>query len=255
MKLIIPRSLRKKTSSIARLASRMIGKATTKKGKTLQIMRARGAFHFLPVLCSSDIVHGSWWYVWGSLVSALIPFVPLIDIYVVFFRVPPDTALHEFSQTATWVLMIISGIFYTLGSLAFVRAFETPPVHALFSWYHLGTDELLGAWLFFIAALPFVPYSFVYIRNDPTNLVYWANLGASVLFILGSAAFVYVCYPTQHAALEHVTPKLLPLVQSCFGEKFWICRHVSNDWLATCWFFFHGHLSLDSWFIVFSYLC
>jgi hypothetical protein len=38
----------------------LTGKATTKKGKKLQILRARGAFIYLPVLFSNDIVHGSW---------------------------------------------------------------------------------------------------------------------------------------------------------------------------------------------------
>lgn len=41
--------------------------------------------------------------------------------------------------------MTISGVFYTIGSLAFVRAVNEPPLKPLFpSLIHFQTDELLG---------------------------------------------------------------------------------------------------------------
>ena len=42
-------------------ATRLTGKALTRRGKKLQILRARGVFFFLPVRFSNDIVHGSWY--------------------------------------------------------------------------------------------------------------------------------------------------------------------------------------------------
>ena len=33
-------------------------------------------------------------------------------------------------------------------------------------------------------------------------------------------------------------PKMHMLVKMCCGPSSWLVMHVSNDWLATCWFFF-----------------
>ena len=43
-----------------------------------------------------------------------------------------DDTLVQASYDATWVLVIISGLFFTLGSWAFLRAVNDPPLKALF---------------------------------------------------------------------------------------------------------------------------
>lgn len=68
-------------------------------------------------------------------------------------------------------------------------------------------DELLGAWLFFWAAVPSVPYSGIFLYDEPGQLTYWANFVASILFVVASFAFVYVCYPSNH----HLMVRLLCL--------------------------------------------
>ena len=69
-----------------------------------------------------------------------------------------DSILSVSAYDASWILMIISGFFFTIGSLAFVRAMSDPPMKPIFSWYHLSTDELFGSWMFTLATAPAVPY-------------------------------------------------------------------------------------------------
>lgn len=84
--------------------------------------------------------------VWGSLLGVFICVIPLMDLYLHFFVLPVNTSLAAFSSSITWIMCIISSVFFTLGSWIFVRAFKDPAPPPLFgNWYHLQTDELLGA--------------------------------------------------------------------------------------------------------------
>lgn len=72
--------------------------------------------------------------------------------------IPYSDTLPQLDFKLTWALLIFSGFFFTLGSIAFVRAFEEPPKRPIFYWYkHCQTDELLGAWLFLVGTIPAVP--------------------------------------------------------------------------------------------------
>ena len=75
------------------------GKATTNKGKIARIRNTRGAFLWLPVRYENDLVHGSWWFVWGSLMSTLIPIIPLLDINLHFFSSAEHTVLNAFANS------------------------------------------------------------------------------------------------------------------------------------------------------------
>ena len=108
------------------------------------IVKRRGAFIWLPVLCSNDLVHGSWsvdiidsllrhivneeliilrWFTWGSLVTTLFAVYPLVNNQIGLYR-QEDDVLPATDYDITWAMLIVSGIFFTLGSLAFVHAFE-----------------------------------------------------------------------------------------------------------------------------------
>ena len=106
-----------------------------------------GALSFLPVYFDNDLIHGSWWFVIGSI---LIIFFSIITLYNSYHNYDPlgedDSHLSNQRYQAIWWCTLISGIFFTLGSLAFVRAmYETPPMRPLFpKMYHISSDELLG---------------------------------------------------------------------------------------------------------------
>jgi hypothetical protein len=109
-----------------------------------------------------------------------------------------DSILSNYHYRATWVLMTISGVFCTLGSLAFMRAVhEDPPMKPLFTWYHCQSDELLGSWLFLFATLPIIPFSLIYVSATHENLVYLGAFFVSVLLVIGTYLFVRACYPSE----------------------------------------------------------
>ena len=214
----------------------------TPMSKKEVIVMRRGAFKWLPVLCSNDLVHGSWWMVFGSLGAALFAVVPLIQQYLSFYS-QHDDVLPTVDFEITWMLLIFSGIFYGIGSLAFVRAFEEPPKRALF-WFnkHFQTDELLGAWLFLFGTIPSIPYTLVFLSIHP-SVIYLGSFASAIVFVLGTIAFVVACYPSGK---ERGPPRnyILPLYTRWFGFSIWAIKHLANDWLAGTWFFLWANFFL-----------
>ena len=198
-------------------------------------------------------MHGSWWFVVGSVVATLIPIVPLVNLYYNIWGTDSKGSLPLLEDAATFGLLIASGVFFTLGSLAFVRATEEPVLKPLFSHVsvHMATDELLAAWLFLFATIPFVPFMAVYVYYNNTVLLYWGCLVASVIFVVATYFFVLACYPSDReedadggnvrTAVRH---QIAPMIVGCLCKKdYWgINRHLSNDWLAGTWFFFWATL-------------
>jgi hypothetical protein len=211
-----------------------------KRGRT-KIKDRRGAFKFLPVYCSNDLVHGSWWFVLGSVLGTVIPIVPLVDLFYPFWPTKKNINLPMLADVTTFALLIASGFFFTIGSLAFVRATEEPPLRPLFSkvTVHLETDELLAAWLFLIATLPFPIYMVILIHHNHQVYVYWGCLFASLFLVIATYMFVLTCYPCNGERNYQIAPYLS---RSIFGEFSWINKHLCNDWLASTWFFFFATL-------------
>ena len=122
--------------------------------------------------------------------------VPIIQQRITLY-VQEDDFLPAIDYDITWSLLIIVGMFYTLGSLAFVRAFEElPKVPLLHNYYHFQTDELLGAWLFLLGTSPSVPYMFVFFSLNP-SVLYMTGLVLAILMVFACFLFVLVCYPTD----------------------------------------------------------
>lgn len=108
--------------------------------------------------------------------------------------------LHPLTYDTTWILMIISGIFFTLGSIAFLRAVNDPPMKPYYTLPHINTDELLGSWCFVCATLPFIPYAMIYILAEPTNIMYYLLLLAAILSVCGALIFLINCYPSDEVS-------------------------------------------------------
>ena len=205
-----------------------------------KIIARRGAFKNLPVAFTNDLVHGSWWYVIGSAFGVVFPIMIILgnhNPHVKAFKYDDDL-LHEFAFDATWILMIVSGIFFTLGSGAFLRAVNDPPMKPFFTQsYHFGTDELLGSWCFVAACLPFVPYAIIYLIAEPTNIIYYCMLGAAIFSVLGSFIFLINCYPSDVDRAAYILPfiKCLNCYSNCCCSDRFMEKHLSNDWLAGTW--------------------
>ena len=219
----------------------VVDRRSRRRDRRKRIIDRRGAFGFLPVYFSNDLVHGSWWFVLGSVLATIIPVVPLVDLFYPFWPASDTVKLPLLSDVTTFALLIISGFFFTIGSLAFVRATEEPPLRPLFAkvTVHLETDELLAAWLFLLATVPFPILMLVYINNDSHVMVYWGCLAASTMFVVATYFFVLTCYPQENERNFQIAPQLSRLL---FSEDNWIHRHLSNDWLASTWLFFYATL-------------
>ncbi len=213
------------------------------------IVERRGAFKWLPVICSNDLEHGSWWFVWGSLFTALCAIYPIYTK-----NAQRDAHNDDFLPVTdfdlTWAMVICSGVFFTLGSLAFVRAFSEPPQQPLLHNYkHFQTDELLGAWLFLIGTVPGVPYMLIFFLIQPTAF-YFFGMIAAVVFVLASYLFVASCYPSDK--VNHVTlltshiSLMVTLPPSRLRNMIMWCCHsssrcldlrcgLSNTWRMTGW--------------------
>ncbi len=164
-----------------------------------------------------------------------------------------NSGLDVFSYRATWALMVISSIFFTLGSLAFVRALhDDPPIKPLFTWYHLQSDELLASWLFLFATIPFVPYCMIYLGQQENKTLYLLSVAVSVLMVLGTYLFVLASYPSSDKSPNQIILKIssffCPSLRSersptpcccCISD---LKPHIINDWLAGAWIIFFGTL-------------
>ena len=168
-----------------------------RKTRKAQIIAKRGALKWLPVYFANDLVHGSWWFVIGSICFVISSIITLENSFSKDLG-DDDSILSDYQYRASWVLMTISGIFCTLGSIAFMRAVhEDPPMKPLFSWYHVQSDELLGSWLFLFATLPIIPYSLIYTSASGDSLVYLGALAVSIILVIGTYLFVRACYPNE----------------------------------------------------------
>jgi hypothetical protein len=214
-------------------------RAERRRSRHERIKGRRGAFRWLPIKFHNDLVHGSWWFVLGSIIATIIPVVPLVDLYYNFWDTGEGSSLPLLEDAATFGLLIASGFFFTLGSLAFLRATEEPPLKPLFSHVstHMATDELLAAWLFLFATVPFVPFMAVYVYYSTHVMLYWGCLVASIIFVIATYFFVLSCYPSDREERRH---QLVPMIVACMckNDCCGLNKHLSNDWLAGTWFFF-----------------
>ena len=163
------------------------------------------------------------------------------------FQANSNTSLSAFSNISTWVFLLISGIFYSIGSYAFVRAFSEPRIPPLFTWRLVETDELLGCWCNLIGTAPSIFYCLVYIFNEPNRSIYWAALGASILFTSVMALFVYTTFGQDEATRKaNEGQESIHLIRSLYKKiglrNSKAIKHVANDWLAACWIFFWSAL-------------
>lgn len=209
-----------------------------KKNLKSRMLVRRGAFGYLPPLFSNDLVHGSWWFVWGSIFITVVSIVVLITTYKDTIIGHDDSVLDTRRFREEWILLAISGFLFILGSVAFVRAMNDPPIKPLFKWYHISTDELLGSWLFFFGLIPAIPYSIIF-YTATSSLVYLALLLAAILCLLATYLFVRACYPSTSSERRS---RILHFYEWCFGRSDFMHRHCATDWLFGTWILFWGTL-------------
>ena len=167
--------------------------------KTIQ---NRGVFKWLPVRCENDLVHGAWWYFWGSLFTVIIPIFPLIAIYEDWWPQPVGAngkpLLEDSPHVAAYSLIVFAGIMYTIGSYIFIDCFregyhEMKMKHInMFECKNVffRNDELIAIWFFILGTIPFIPCLILYVYYNPTNSEFKLALLCTILGVL--AMFIYI---------------------------------------------------------------
>lgn len=178
-------------------------KATDSERKRA-IIAKRGAFKWLPVVNGmTDMVHGAWWFVWGSVLCALIPIFPLISLYEGFWPAASnedgEDILPLTEHVVAYCLLVTAGLFYTYGSWLFVRVFRHPQPPPVFSFKgrYFQSDELMGSWFFFVGTLPFIPVTGLYLYYNG-GVFYFAFI-VMVVFCIIFGIFIIATAPLPEA--------------------------------------------------------
>lgn len=108
-----------------------------------------------------------------------------------------DDVLPNSHFDILYILQLLVGLLFGIGSLAFVRAMALPRMQPMFRWYHVSTDSLFGSWCYLWGTVPTVPYSLISLAGYHSS-IYLLYLIASIIAVLFAAAFVYVNYPGAH---------------------------------------------------------
>ena len=144
----------------------------------------RRAFRFLPAFARNDLVFGSWWFVLGSTIAVLLCVVVLVNNYYDYLGTD-DSALPPLDYRIAWGMALASSVFFTVGSLAFVRACNEPPLPPLFGLSCGNSDESFGLWFFIMSVFPAIPYCFVYLAVKRSELYFICMIIAIAIIIAG----------------------------------------------------------------------
>ena len=204
----------------------------------------RIVFHCLPVAGHNDLHHGSWWYLIGSLLASLIPIVVIVNLFDPFWDT--NTSLPLLTNIIINILLIASGVLFTLGSLAFLRASREPtpkPLLASLSALHIFTDDQLASWFFLLGAIVYPAIMAIYLYYNIHSLFYWRWFLASMLFVLATIFFVLSTYSISQDQDQDQSSQLSPRIAAyVFGKDSSMLKHFSSDWLASTWIFFAATL-------------
>lgn len=203
------------------------------------ILAKRGAFVFLPVGGNNDVLEGCWWFVWGSIITTLIPLITLIALFAYMWKVPDILPLP--SHAIAYSLLVLSGIIFTIGSYALTRVFNEPPLPPLFTWYHFSNDELFAFWMFCIGTILSIPIMIIYYVYNTSNSEFLLALIICIIFSIASFLYVLSTYPSRvkidndkHKQDNYFTPWLHKLS----GNISTLLFHCPNDWLLSLWLMF-----------------
>ena len=136
----------------------------------------------------------------ASILTILIPVFPLISMYIFpeenrFWPTALVGFLPERDHTAVYVLLIISGINYTIGCLFLVRGFGIPQPRPFFSFNLFATDEVASSWFFVFGTVPAVPITAIYVYYFPHSTYFGAALACCLFATIVMVAFTYTVYP------------------------------------------------------------
>lgn len=227
----------------------------------------RAVFKWLPVLFENDLVHGSYWYYWGSLLAVFIPVIPLIALYENWWPPATDAEGNELlpgtPHTTAYALMTYAGVWYVIGSYIFINIFrknyeERNHLHVnILSCQHVlfHNDELIAIWCFIIGTVPYIPVLVLYVYYNH-SFEFKLALAAVIFAVFGMLIFVLVVAPEREDTCIVKTLKLFDpclriirgkypsdpkrVIVQIFVPCFEFCcfcmeKEIATDVLIVCW--------------------
>jgi hypothetical protein len=104
----------------------------TKEQRKQRIISKRIMLKWLPVYHTSDVLFGSYLFLYGSIIAIIIPLITLIS-YFIYMWEHHDYLSHVYG-IAVYVLLVFMGVCYTVGSYIFCRVFYEPSISPVFGW-------------------------------------------------------------------------------------------------------------------------
>jgi len=212
-----------------------------------RIVRKYFVFLLPPPNGQTDLVWGSWWFIYGSVLQALIPIAPLMSLFEGWWE---DHSRYLPLDIHVWmyVLQIIVGILFTIGSYAFLRAvhpqhsttpfFNPTHAHAATLTYPRKccmTDELWGMWCFWLGIACGIPiFSFFVHYSAGASGGFWELiLLVNLVLVLMMTYGVRIAWPSgsEESNKQIISPYFLWV----FGRCKVIADHVANDMLIMSW--------------------
>ena len=229
----------------------------SKEVRNARIKKRRGAFRYLPTYFANDLLHGSYWFLWGSVLAMVIPILPILSIlYHIYHHVG---TLNETLYLYIYGLLIFGGLMFSIGSYHFLRVFIEPPPEPYFNYCRCisngANDELIAGWYFFLGTAPSVPVVTFYVVYLDYSITFIIALVICSLCTLAMLIFVIACIPEEEHYIHNIEEgPHQPKATSVFAPFFqkWCCeyafhKHLLNDWLVAGWIMF--------WCCVFGTVC
>ena len=213
---------------------------------------ARGAFLWLPLHnWSNDLEYGMLWMTWGSGLAMVLPVVPLIMLASA--SEGGDTGLGDSTSNraaaSVYIMLIVAGLLFTIGSWAIKRAVQVPAIKPLFQCFHCGSDELLGMWLFTLGTTLGIPIFCVYISGSSSTDGGGIRGGSTeaVLGLLAVCVCILVClvvtWRTYPGSRSHPGRFSRFAIRGlCLNPDGSFAKHIRTDLLLGGWLFYLGCL-------------
>jgi hypothetical protein len=184
------------------------------RSKKERIISKRGTMKWLPVAGSNDLIHGSWWFVFGSF-GVIITSVVIIQNKEKPFWNDDDSTLTPAEFDATWVLMCICGIFSTLGK-------KEGEILFLFSLAYVSS-------CFFSFVCYFSLFSFLF-RFFVSSYVFFLFLLFCFALLVGFCLVLHLTGSLAFVRAFHENPPMTPMFANYY--------HLQSDELLASWLFF-----------------
>ena len=213
-------------------------------------MPRRKAFGWLPAHYSSDLVHGSWWYLWSSFLSTLLCIGVLLNSYAMHFSGEGST-LPESAFRAAWWMMLFSSVFFTIGSFHFIRVCNDPPLPPLCRLTCLeclSSDEIFAYWMFLFGVFPSIPYCMVFLAYSRQRIYFWGLMATLAIILL---MLLFIFFSSRSSPAEHGSRNLfVRAMRALMCNSRFVETHLATDFLFLMWVCFWGSLLSLAVFIV-----